>query len=318
MTSRHLTPESVTRWWSRTSSPAEFLETSDHIATCAACRALLSSRYEPHHVAGEVKHSLATVSPESFRPRFVAAVGLAAALAVFAVASWRLAQSSIPVVARAPLLRDGPLRVEADGAVTGVPIPWRTTIAALVREPALDPPPIVLALERGGEAQRSVEGSSRLVVVEGPRSRVVRESRPEFRWTGQPGRSFRVAVYGPKFELVGDSGPISANTWTPRDSLPRGQLLTWTVALDERGKTRAFPEPPDPPAVFLIIDEEAERSIAAARQTHSRLLEALTLWRAGLVGDSATAFAELARENPSSRLARRLADSAARVSATSH
>jgi hypothetical protein len=140
--------------------------------------------------------------------------------------------------------------------------------------------------------------------------------RPASRWRGPDAASYRVDVFGPGYVRVASSGVVRAQRWLPTAPLPRGELLTWKLTVTEAGgEPTIYPAVPAPPAVFQIAGVSEARAVEDARATGSHLPTGLAPWQAGAVGEAARELAALAAANPSSELARRLADSSARGAA---
>jgi hypothetical protein len=215
---------------------------------------------------------------------------------------------------QAPLeLRDGPLVITAVGEVSGVDAPWQELVRRAVEGPALTPPAVAGGLLRAGERQRTAGTPSPAVSPLEPLSRVVLDRRPRFVWSGPRAlEPYRVEIYDASFRRVAASPPLVERAWTPGRPLPAGEELTWQVVSLRGDETVAYPRPPEPPAVVLIAEPAVAREVAAARASGSRLVAGLALWRAGLLEEAAAELAALARDNPESEVARRLAESAAR------
>jgi hypothetical protein len=315
----HPTPAQLESWVDGRSESSETELIESHAAVCERCRA----------TAEDLRHfsrSLLAGRPRSRRSwASLAAAGLVLA---FGAALWQrgatapagperalsgsgsTSLSSPPPPPERPLLRDGDLRIDADGTVSGLPERWRSETLALLDRPELPTPALARDLLRSAGRIRGGEtdGADAARGVVEPVSRVVLDSRPEFRWQGSAAVAYRVEVFGPGFVPVATSPPTAAQTWRTEQPLPRGVLLTWKVtAIDAAGGESMFPRPPAPPAVFRIASAEAVEEIEAARATRSRLLVGMALWRAGLLEDAADELVLLGSENPEFEPARALA-----------
>jgi hypothetical protein len=203
------------------------------------------------------------------------------------------------------VLTDGPLSIDDSGAPHGVPAPWNDRVAAFLSSPELPLPASLAAVQWLPESQRSDERTRAAVRPEAPVLRVVLEDRPEFRWSGPRGASYRVTIYDSSFARVAVSPPLAGTVWTPTTTLPRGRPLSWTVTRLGDDAT-AYPEPPDPPALFRLVTATEKKDVEDAISTGSRLVAAEALWRVGLTAEAHHELQRLLRENPDSPLAARL------------
>jgi anti-sigma factor ChrR (cupin superfamily) len=232
--------------------------------------------------------------------------------------------TSAPAQSPAPpalVLHDGSgeVRVEADGTLHGVPEPWRVAIAALLRDPEPALPAIALALARVPDPERGGETSQRARAVRllAPVSAVTLDDRPTFRWTGPAGTVVRVEVFDRRFSTVASSPEVRESEWRSAARLPRGEELTWTLVVSGPDAVAGtYPRRPDPPAAFRVLPEAEAQRVEAATASGSHLVAGLALWQAGLVDEAAREWEELARQNPGSPVARRLADGSTRSIAT--
>jgi hypothetical protein len=323
----HVSSEALERWVDGRSDEEESARVSAHLAECASCRA----------EADDLRTFAAGFTGTGAWRWPLAAAGVAAALllilgtvgvlrraptppdATTAAALPRPTPTAIVATAAPALvLRDGTgeVRLEADGSLSGLPERWRAEVAALLRHPEPALPSIALALaawpdpERSG-AQRSAGG--REIRVLAPLSAVVLEEHPTFRWQGAPGASYRVEVFDSNFSPVASSPELRGEEWTAAGALPRGERLTWKLTVTSAdGAVGSYPRRPHPPAVFALAPRATSERVAAAQATGSHLAAGLALWQAGRAADAAREWAELARQNPGSPEARRLAASAAR------
>lgn len=286
-----------------------------HVETCSTCRDELD---DLRRFAAERR------SERAPRWRIAAAVAAMAIGAAIWFAGARRIDSTpaqSPSVAALVTLRDGSgeIALLATGTVQGVPEQFAADVARLLRAPAaLAVPEGVLALAREMERPRSVATEPGEVAVVAPVSTVELEDHPVFRWSGPAGVAYSVSVFDSQFNRVASSGAVPDDHWRADLPLPRSELLTWRIETTIRGRTRVYPTPPRPPAVFRIASIEQVTRVDAARQTGSHLLLGLALWDAGGVEQAAAEFSRVREANPDSAVAVELAQHSEQAVAALH
>jgi hypothetical protein len=83
--------------------------------------------------------------------------------------------------------------------------------------------------------------------------------------------------------------------------LPRGVPLLWQVEVrTASGSKRVLPSPPDPPAIFRVLDASSLREIEEARRLQPRndLLLGVLYARAGLKDRAVEALGRHASQHP--------------------
>lgn len=218
----------------------------------------------------------------------------------------------------APTLNDGgqAVTLAADGGVEGLgplaPEDERA-VARAINTGRVEVPAGLAELSRGDGSLMGQTPAARTFEIEGPAGVVVRDARPAFSWKPVEGAdSYVVTVYRAGYEEAATSPRLTANTWTPPQSLARGRVYSWEVAAFGGGRRIAqAPAPPAPEARFQVLGEREERRLEAtlARHPSSHLVRGMAYARAGLLADAEREFQSLLRANPRSRVARRLLDS---------
>lgn len=164
-------------------------------------------------------------------------------------------------------------------------------------------PAAALAMQGRHRSFRGVEASARLDVIE-PRNSVVVSDRPTFRWNASSDAPCVVEIFGPDFERVARSGPLTSRSWIVSERLTRGVHYRWQVTCG----TTVIPAPPLPSAVFMIAAaDQANEILTLERSTRRPSLELAAAY--SRAGDFKTARSEvhwLLRENPRHRAATRL------------
>jgi hypothetical protein len=113
---------------------------------------------------------------------------------------------------------------------------------------------------------------------------------PTFAWRPIAGAvSYTVAVFDEQFQEVGRSPRITETSWTPATALPRGATLAWQVTAHFEGRDVLAPEPPQPEARFLVVDEATASTLAAeqTRLSDQPLVLGVLLAKAGAFDDAA-------------------------------
>jgi hypothetical protein len=261
-----------------------------------------------------------------WRPRRLAVLAAAAAVAAVAVTLWRrpvedvsrpAGQVVTPFHSLMPVLKDGDLQLDvaADGAIWGLSSldpAMRQAVTAALRG-ALPAPQGLEALE-SGPATLMGTGTTPAFAPQSPLGTRVGTDRPTYRWTPHPGaRTYEVAVFDSDLQKQLASGPVAGTEWTPAKALPRGHTYLWQVTALAGGQRVTAPAPPAPEARFVIAgaDVMAEVEKRRAQAPGSHLVAVLSLVEAGLLDDAEAELAALAADNPGSPEVARLRESLA-------
>jgi len=212
------------------------------------------------------------------------------------------------------LLNDGGGQVILDqqGALSGadeLPSPYRSLLKNALAKSRIEPSPLVKGLTRPSSPLMGGEQESIGFSVIEPVGKVVMPDRPIFRWSSMRGvTSYVVEVYDNKFNLVMSSPELTNNSWTPLQSLARGEVYTWQVKAIKEGQEFKSPRPPAPQARFRVLDKAKAGELGKAKLAwgSSHLLMGLLYARAGLMNESEQELRILQKANPDSDIARRL------------
>ena len=186
---------------------------------------------------------------------------------------------------------------------------WRAQLAAAMQSGKLE---VNMPVRLAGERTETMLGSPsappafRLL---SPVGRVSVSDRPAFTWSALDGaKSYKVTVYGAGYKKIAESPVVSETSWQSTDTLPRGDVYTWTVTAQGGKGTIVEPAPPQPEAAFKVLeaDTAAELQQATASHPHDPLLLAVLYARAGAVDEARAQIDALAAENPDSRLVAQL------------
>lgn len=328
----HLSAEQLDGWvdGSLDTDAAEIV--ASHLAVCPLCEdeaAELAafartgtssrrlSRWRSWAVAGGSLAATLIVAWLAFRPEAVVAPRATPAANESPAAKPALPIAAVPTAAPAVVaLRDGPLLVDASGAIRGLEERWRPRVETALRTPELVLPEATAGLARGSGQQRTESGGPAPAVrLIAPRSRVLSIDRPTFLWEGPPAWLYAVEIYDARFAKVAASGPLRVTSWVPPSPIPRGVLLTWKLTATDDNQVRAYPTAPQLPATFSIASAAEVAEVTAARASGSHLVAGLALWHAGMLEEGAAELALLAIANPDSQVAHELAAAAERGAA---
>lgn len=213
-------------------------------------------------------------------------------------------------------LKDGArVGIDNSGNITGLDSLSRSdqeTVATAIRTQQVETTQALEVVNAGVETLRGGSGQGIAFPVVGPVGIVVMSDRPTFRWRQLTGASsYVVNVFDRNFMKVVSSTAQPDTDWTATNALERGQVYSWQVVATLAGKEVTSPEQPAPEAKFIVLDrakaEELSRAKRAYRDSHVTMG---TLYaRAGLLDEAEQELRLAQRENPRSRLVRRLLQS---------
>jgi anti-sigma factor RsiW len=218
-------------------------------------------------------------------PRRMVAWSAVAAAAVGAFIVITLRRQPAPVIPKSH-----PVRVALQAPLTK-PDEWSLIVSRALTERKLDPPPVWIRARREPETLRGTGTAEHVTLA--PEAVVVATTTPRFHWPSRGVERAVVSVYDGR-DLVAKSSPTASSSWTPEKPLARGRTYAWQVELTSGNERRVMPQPPDPPAMFSIVDETSWNEIERARRERpaDHLLLAILEARAGLKRDSLDDFAK--------------------------
>jgi len=117
-----------------------------------------------------------------------------------------------------------------------------------------------------------------------PQGIVIEETQPRMTWSAVRGARYVVSIFDGERE-VASSPAIETTFWSPAKPLRRGVTYTWQVEVPRRGKESSIiPAPPNPLAMFRVLDARSANEIADAQQRfpNDHLLLGVLAARAGL------------------------------------
>jgi hypothetical protein len=294
----HLPEQQAVNFVAGLLGPDEKIHVSRHIEGCPVCASMVAD-LEEFRLSGQPRRrNLPWLLP------------LAAAL--FAVAGgsiWFALRPHAPSIVIAQLRdADGLLRLTRTDVLTDAQLPPGSIdlIAGVMRSGRLPegaPDLTSGPRETLRSASRASHPAMEIVAPDGVR---VLSDRPEFRWAPLGGASsVEVEVFDEDFKQVARSGALHDAVWVPEAPLPRSRLLLWQVTAVRAGVRLTAPAPPEPPARFEIVPEDAARRIAQAQAVKppSHLLLAILYSQVGLRKEAASEVDAIVSLNPGSALA---------------
>lgn len=252
-------------------------EIAEHLLTCARCRENVAD------ARGERRRLRASPG----RVWRVVAVAAAIAIALAWIYLMRPAPQAPPRVPRAT-----PVVVTPDAR----PAEWQAIVDDALRS-GMAIPPSLKSVRANADTLRGISPTGHAVLS--PSGVVLSTDRPRFVWSSR-GETAVVSVFD-GVNRVAQSRPTTESSWTPEQPLARGRAYAWQVELTSNGTRRLMPVPPDPPAMFRIVDEASLSAIEKARSERpdDHLLLAILEARAGLKVEALTDFAQVNDERAS-------------------
>ena len=256
----------------------------EHLAGCAVCR----------EDVGDLRQARASLE-RTFRPQAWAGWLLAAGVGGALLLGGLMLTRNQPPASRLVTTRYGRTNWDAlahDARTTG-------HIAA---------PPVWKALQAGPDVVRGIQGTAMRGTFT-PTGTVIESQQPAFSWPGVRGAAYVVRVSSGNDEIA-HSELLRVASWTPATPFPRGTTYEWQVEVHDRSGVKVIPNPPNPPLLFAIADEQSARDLAAARRnlTSDHFLLGVLYARAGLRDEAAAELRTWLGEHPADTAAQRLLD----------
>jgi hypothetical protein len=185
----------------------------------------------------------------------------------------------------------------------------RREVERALQTQRIEAPALLASVSVGAETLRGGGGQGVSFPVLSPVGTAVITDRPTFRWRALSGASvYVVSVYDRDFRKVAASAPQAGTEWTVAQPLTRGQVYSWHVSASREGREVTSPEQPAPEAKFVVLDGAKAEELSRAGQVYKGSHLALgTLYaRAGLLDEAERELQSALRENPGSKVARKL------------
>jgi len=173
----------------------------------------------------------------------------------------------------------------------------------------IEPPAVLALLSSPQGTLLGPAGARPDLQLIAPLATAVPSDRPVFRW--QPtlqASSYIVSIYDSRYGKVVQSPPLTQNEWQADRALPRGQIYTWQLTANVKGKLVRAPLPPAPEARFQVLPQAEAEQLEKTRSQHpdSHLLLGLLYAQAGALDDSTRELTALLAANPGSGAAKEL------------
>lgn len=281
----HLSDEQLDAYVAGTSSPADVEIVVTHLEDCAMC-------------AETVADARRDVATDRRRSRVPLAIAAAAAIAVIG--------GAVLVAVREPRVESAPARpVRAQRAAAYDTPQWNEDVGAAIRSGTLPLRSDLADLAPVPRSVRGPAGEAAHATLE-PAGVVVRSTRPLVQWTSFAHATYVVVLqrWGSK-DLI-ESPRLSAAQWHVDRDLVRGATYEMQVGITRDGKRWIVPAPPEPRALFRILEADRQTELARAEQKYPQdhLLIAVLDARAGLFDDAAEQLDRLAQSGNAALAAR--------------
>ena len=272
MEDRHVTNVEIAKLARRELAPAEILAVARHLEECPSCRH--EARLSPEAQLVDSVFDFDDVEPHRLRRGWTAAAAVAAIAAAIIVV----------VTLRSPGPSSAPPRRAATAPPAVTPAPAETAWDVAVRDAlahGIARPAIVAEIRPRSDALRGKAQSNQVTLH--PAGEVIDTAQPRLTWTPFRGARYVVTISDGN-RAIASSAPLASASWIPPVPLPRAVMLIWQVEVRRAGRTEIIPAPPQPPAMFQIIDETTANDLAAAeqRRPNDHLLLGVLCARAGL------------------------------------
>ena len=156
------------------------------------------------------------------------------------------------------------------------------------------------ALGSGGGLLRSTKQMKANVTVS-PLREVIRDSRPEFRWSQIPGASrYEVSIADSHGREIAKSPSLRAGIlhWKPPVVLRRGESYAWVITAILDGRKVSYPAPSEPENKFSIVSADVLqelRQIELVLGHDSPLALGIIYAREGLISSAEASFLEASK-----------------------
>ncbi|HEX3071620.1 MAG TPA: zf-HC2 domain-containing protein [Thermoanaerobaculia bacterium] len=337
----HLTADDLRDLRARAMDAAALLRATRHIAGCAVCAASLRGGIDARQAAASLRAELSADrhldAGEELFPYADGSLNLATRAAVEEhLGNCVRCREDLDDLRADRRARSRPRRLAVWGGLAAaaatiavillmltepppshpvsVPVsPFAPIVRSALQAGRLDPPPALVALRRESDTLRGPEPAQHAHLE--PAGVVVTTTRPRFVWTAPPGRAI-VSVYmtnndgnRDRSTIIARSNVLTTSEWIPETPLPRGRRYAWEVELQSSGVHRIIPSPPDPPALFAIVDEKTWNEIESAHHDGDHLAAAVLEARAGAKADALSDFDSYLTTHPGDGKIRALAAS---------
>ena len=194
----------------------------------------------------------------------------------------------------------------SSSGLEGLPELTRSYVESVLLSGELAKPANLEALEGSGGLLRSTQHKN-VAMVLSPRHEIMRDTRPEFRWSQIPGASsYQVSVADSEGRQVAQSPALGSGVlrWKPPLSFKRGDTYSWVITAILDGRKVSSPSPSEPENRFSILNEgvliELKR-IELELGKGSFLALGIIYAREGLISSAEASFVEAAKRGTGER-----------------
>lgn len=144
--------------------------------------------------------------------------------------------------------------------------------------------------------------------LEAPVATVERSNRPTLSWTSDPQSvGYRVTLKDENTGQTTMTALLQTTFWSVSSDLERGHSYIWQVVSSRKdGAEVLVPQPPVPPAKFIVLDSVTDSNLQQLPPSH--LVRSVVYVNAGLLDDADRELTELQKLNPHSTLVGHLLD----------
>lgn len=205
----------------------------------------------------------------------------------------------------------GRVILNADGRVVGLDSlspDQRELVGRMLTNARVETPRVTWA-DGGGDTLLSANAGGVSFSVVGPVGKIVRDTQPTLSWTPLEGAvSYVVTIRDSQARTMATSGVISSTAWRVSQPLRRGAVYSWQVLAVRSGAEAVSPPPNAPEARFKVMEETVVEELEKAEQLRPRshLLLGALYAGAGLLEEAERELNGLVKQNPRSRIVRRL------------
>ena len=305
MSEEHVTSDEIERLRSGTVGVRRLAAIGAHLRTCTACAAQLepSIGKRTSDLVRHVSPPMEAVEPAPRRSYWPLAAGIALLVGLAAAFAYFAKREQLPLIATTTTTTTT-IAPPPRPAVPPVPTTYgRAEWNAWMREAAaarrIEIPAALLALRPAAMSFRGDNGATPPKSVGEPTGMIVRSARPTFVWSALRGATSVVQIHNDR-GVVATSEPTTAQRWTPKRDLPRGETYSWQVTVSHDGQQSVIPAPPAPPALFRILGAKELAEIEAAERAFAsddRFLAVLYA-RHGLQAEAIAAMKRHVARNP--------------------
>jgi len=200
----------------------------------------------------------------------------------------------------------GPVTLRSDHSVTGldqISPGTRKEVAEVLLTQKLKMPSVFKYLRDEDGTLRGREKSKETFRLLAPKTQVLIENRPLFRWEALTGAStYQVSILNSNGHEVGKSHLLSGTTaqWRPAKSLTRGQVYSWVVVAKIGDMEVASPSASSREIRFAILSTRHLQELNQLRADGSYLALGVFYSKAGLIKEAEREFQRLRGKNPDS------------------